>query len=222
MKSFGASLRVTLFIMVAVFIVACSQSTARAQPTPTITPLPVNSENPTGTVTPPATIAAGGGTVLPTPTSLPLTGALGAVPTNCAALSTLKTVAGSEFGMAVGLDPVWVSGFSGSQAVLHLGAGAAHGQYGWGGTIQWNVRQPFGGPVAIQGFPQGGGAPIWFQLSGQMATTEPDLVANQPGAGSDATWHKYPMQVFVPQAGCYAITGIWNDGSAHIMLAVGQ
>lgn len=209
-------LQIVLLATLALTMGACAQSTATARPTattaPTATPLPTV---PSGT--------SGGGTVLPSPTALPASGALGEAPQNCPSLSPLQSVTPSEFGMAAGAAPVWVSGFTGSQAVLRVGANATHGQFGWGGALQWNVGLPFPGPVTIQGYPQSSATPpLWFQSGSQAATTEPTLQPSQAGAGSDASWDKFPVTILIPQAGCYVITASWHDGSARIMFAAGQ
>lgn len=219
-------LQIAMLVMLALTMGACSQSSASAHP-PTLTP-PAATLLPTGvpvggTVPPTPTGVPVSGTVLPTPTALPVTGALGAAPQNCPAGSALQNVAPSEFGMAAGTEPVWVSGFTGTQATLRLGASATHGQFGWVGHLQWNIHLPFPGPVTMQGYSQSGvAAALWFQSGTQAATTEPTLQSSQTGTGSDASWDKFPVTISIPQAGCYVISANWHDGSARIMFAAGQ
>ncbi len=169
----------------------------------------------------------------PTPASVPgvplavnpMPAALGAAPQSC-----MRGPAPVPLSPAVrpviGSAPVWVAGFDGPQATLHISnpAPAAYTRYGWSGRLLWEVGPNYPNSIILQGKNLRDGAPLWFQLADQAATTTLILNPGAPHAVSwlGSGWAEWSSAVYIAVAGCYSLEAIWPGGQWQLIFAAGK
>lgn len=132
----------------------------------------------------------------------PTVGTLGDVPTGCPPGNGVETFS-SAYGPGVGIYGlhIWLVGFSGPTATLHL-AGAVRTARGWPAKLivaaAPDVTQPLA--LSVQAFAEG---TVWLSPDGPNAadvTLPLDPAATPPSSDG---WRSWPLQLFVPSAGCY-------------------
>jgi hypothetical protein len=170
-------------------------------------------------------------------------GMLAPAPTTCGATkpTQLEQAGPPAFAGAIGKAPVWLVGFTTSNATARLGssAGSSWGAwsapytgYGWPAPMIIVTQQRFTQPVTLYGFNLLTYEPVSFGLvlAGQWG--EPQDVASGyllnpqrsdiPAGGEDQAgdfWYGY---MFFPQAGCYQITATWPGGSWSFVVSAGR
>jgi hypothetical protein len=193
-------------------LVACNQAPlSSALPTPTKAPL---SLSPTMTATSPEVAST----------------TLGKLPQDCLPGPIQKDIS-SNFGPAVGADPVWVgAGNFRKQPPLALiwdqaDASHNHNQYGWEHKFLYVVATRYQGVVTIQGanlsdhsplYPDAQDAELTSTLTSLVLDTRNPTIANR-----NDQWTQFPGGLTVPKAGCYSLEAIWSGGSWRITFAAG-
>lgn len=145
-------------------------------------------------------------------------------PQNCAL--TPPVTASRE----IGQSPVWLFGFDGPRATIHLrgfSEPVAHNVYGWPTLIQLMVKQNFTQPVTLSGNNAGSGPTIFFGFypgerpldSIILGTQQSVINPIQHEPGQKATWI---VTMFLFGAGCYYLKAQWPGGSWTIHFAAGR
>lgn len=185
------------------------------------TSLPQATETPRASSPAPTTSAVPSGTVSTTPTLL-TPPPLGMVPQNCPPGPTPQPIF-SDIGPVVGAAPLWVTGFGGPHAVIHIPTYFTFTQYGWTWKLLWKMQSGYTHPITLEGGNLRNGTLLWFQIGQQNPSTSPvlDLLhsGQQPGAGSGLNW---PSYVYIPTAGCYYLEAKWPGGHWRIIFAAGR
>jgi len=130
----------------------------------------------------------------------------------------------------VGKSPVWLYGFDGPRATIHLHGFSqpiVHNVYGWPIFIQLMVKNSFTLPVTLSGGNLGSGPTIFFAFypgerpmdSIILGTQESVVNPIQPETGQRAVWIA-TMLLF--GSGCYTLTATWPGGRWTINFAAGR
>ena len=170
-------------------------------------------DNPIGDLTP-----------IPLGKGRPVYTSAGPAPQNCA---LVPTVTGER---EIGQSPVWLTGFDGPRATVHLqgfSEPVAHNIYGWPILIQLMVAKNFTQPVTLTGSNLGSGPTIFFAFypgerpmdSLILGTQQSIINPIQPEPGQKAAWI---ATMFLFGAGCYYLTASWPGGSWTIHFAAGK
>ena len=166
----------------------------------------------------------GNGTPIPLGKGRPVRTLSGPAPQDC---SLVPPVTG---GREIGHSPVWLFGFDGPQATIHLHGFSepiAHNIYGWPILIQLMVADTFTQPVTLSGSNLGSGPTIFFAFypgerpmdSLILGTQQSVINPIQPEQGQKATWI---ATMFLFGAGCYYLTASWPGDSWTIHFAAGR
>lgn len=147
---------------------------------------------------------------------------LGMVPQNCPPGPTPQPIF-SDIGPVVGAAPVWVTGFGGPHAVIHIPTYFTYTQYGWTWKLLWKMQSGYTHPITLEGGNLRNGTLLWFQIGQQNPSTSPVLdplhSGQQPSAGSGLNW---PSYMYIPIAGCYSLEAKWPGGHWRITFAAGR
>ncbi|MBA2288483.1 MAG: hypothetical protein H0W02_23650 [Ktedonobacteraceae bacterium] len=155
-------------------------------------------------------------------------GTLAPAPQNCIAQSRLSTFDAPTFPAGIGKDPLWITGFSGSQAALI--SPTPHQRiegYGWAFTITLAVKKGSPGPFFLTGVGQNSNTPLWFDnlapASGKTNTLvlDPNYTSIQPQK-SDQQWQAWKVTMYMRNADCYSLTAHWPGGQWNEVLAAGS
>ncbi len=169
----------------------------------------------------------------PSPTATPLGGAsaqLGPLPKDCPSGSVPQIIS-SDFGPAVGANPVWVGAGNfrlHPPAALIWSAQDAqleHNQQGWGHKFLYVVATSYQGQVTIQGANLSDGSPVYLDAQ-DAVTTGPSstllLDTRSPTiANRGPQWTQFPGGLTIPKAGCYSLEATWSGGSWRMTFAAG-
>ncbi len=147
-----------------------------------------------------------------------------AAPQNCGAVPTVT--ASREVGKA----PVWLYGFDGPRATIHLHGFSqpiVHNVYGWPIFIQLMVKDRFTLPVTLSGGNLRNGPTIFFAFypgerpMDSIILGTQGLVVNpiQPETGQRAVWI---ATMFLFSSGCYTLTAAWPGGRWTVNFAAGR
>lgn len=112
---------ITRFVLLLLLIPLLDSCTSTSS-LPTTGTATASSSAPTTSARPVVTIAATPTLLIPPP--------LGMVPQNCPSGPTPQPIF-SDIGPVVGAAPVWVAGFGGPHAVIHIPTYFTYTQYGW-------------------------------------------------------------------------------------------
>ncbi len=155
--------------------------------------------------------------------SMPLP--LGAAPPYCLQGPMPRSIS-SAIGPLVGGAPVWVAGFDGPRATLHISdpEPATYTRYGWIGDVLWEVGPHFPNAVILQGKNLRDGSPVWFRVASQAATTTLVLNPGAPHAVSrlGRDWAEWRGYIYIAVAGCYSLEAIWPGGQWRFTFAAGR
>lgn len=147
-----------------------------------------------------------------------------AAPQNCGAVPAVTA------SREVGKPPVWLYGFDGPRAIIHLHGFSqpiVHNVYGWPVFIQLMVKDGFTLPVTLSGSNLRRGPTIFFAfypgerpMDSVILGTQ-GLVVNpiQPETGQRAVWIT-TMLLF--SSGCYSLIASWPGGQWTINFAAGR
>lgn len=188
---------------------------------------------PTAQATAQVTIVGGIVTARSSPASVSRFGGppIGPKPTNCNASPTADPVGPPTAGRAVGADPVWVDGFDGPAATISI-PNHATGPYtsdGWPVQIALVFKRPFSATVTLDAE-----SPITFTLlsfsfrgpNGDTPPTvgftlDPRHDQNLYASWDDTTTFWFGT-LFLPGAGCYALSASWSGGGWRAVFAAGS
>ncbi|MGH2497341.1 MAG: hypothetical protein ACRDIV_21785 [Ktedonobacteraceae bacterium] len=161
------------------------------------------------------------------PVVMPFT-TLDATPAACPQNTLTQNFDAPSLPAGVGGAPLWVTGFSGPRAILNHLVRAHPPELGWYQQIQLVGATNFSGAIKLQGGIVGNIYPLWFGFDPH----ERDLIVNyqyNPGDSSisnhttdDQQWNIRPINLYIPQAGCYYLQAIWDGGSWIAYFAAGR
>ncbi len=153
---------------------------------------------------------------------------LDATPTACPQNTQTQKFDAPPLPPGVGGGPLWVTGFTGSRAVLNHLARAHPPQLGWYQQIQLVGASNFSGAITLQGGIAGSTFPLWFGFDPH----EKDLIFSYQYSPADSSlsnhttddqqWIVRPINLYIPQAGCYYLQATWDGGSWTAYFAAGK
>lgn len=219
---------VSLALLAAVVLVIAASAAAARRQVPRRTHASTAS-----TATAQVTITSGMVSAENTPTAVSPHGGppIGPIPTTCGASPTADPVGPPTIGRAVGAGPVWVDGFDGGAAIIHI-ARHATGTYtsnGWPVPIALAFKRPFSATVTVDAEVVPGFAPLWFSFQGPNGGTSPSAgftLDPQHDQNLSPSWDDTATfwfgTLFLPGAGCYALDANWSSGSWSKLFAAGE
>lgn len=159
-------------------------------------------------------------TAMPVTTFVPL----GNVPANCPPGNPVTTFS-SVYGPAVGVQAlhVWLVGFSGPTATMRYTGSVPLTVRGWPAKILFVAAPDVTQPITLSakgmfGITDG----VWFSVAGPgQATRTLTLDPGQKVAGTDGT-RSWPMNVYLPSAGCYFLDVVCGGTEAGTFFAAGM
>ncbi len=146
-----------------------------------------------------------------------------AMPTNCPAGPVVNN------SHTVGSTPIWITGFSGPRASIHLPNTPSRSipqWHGWAVHLVITVPTDYPNPVTITGTDILYGRLLYFQVDPNPSLT-PILILNpaQPSGSHSIvdgeqgiSWN---VTMYVYSSGCYMINTAWPDGEWNIQFAAG-
>ena len=153
---------------------------------------------------------------------------LDATPAACTQNTLTQTFDAPSLPAGVGGAPLWVTGFSGPRAVLNHLVRAHPPELGWYQQIQLVGATNFSGPITLQGGIVGSIYPLWFGFDSH----ERHLIVRyqfNPGDSNlsnhttdDQPWNIRPINLYIPQAGCYYLQATWDGGGWIAFFAAGR
>ena len=203
-------------LLILVLLTACSTGQGSSSSTPTVRPQPTQQPSP------------GSSPVAQQPTQQPSLGPapvatlLAQAPQDCPVGPALGSKVFPQFGSpARGSGPVWEFGLP-ANATLHLNQ---RGYTPWPGTkILWPIGPDFPGTVTVRVTNLRTGAEaLWVIGAGESLPIMPvrPLMLDGYGnrMGEPPTFGAF---LYLPQAGCYAMTVSWSGGQWRLLFAVGR
>lgn len=128
----------------------------------------------------------------------------------------------------VGGVPLWVTGFTGPLAILNHLVRAQPPELGWYQQIQLVGATNFSGAIQLQGGIADNIYPLWFGFDPHERHPIVNYQFN-PGDSSisnhttdDQQWNIRPINLYIPQAGCYFLQATWDGGSWIVYFAAGR
>jgi len=161
------------------------------------------------------------------PAPIPGISSLSGVPPYCVPGSVPQDFAPDYFGPGVGDSPVWVSGFAGPHATVHIQDTTwGYTQYGWSVPIFVVLELGYTGLVRLQGRNLGTGLPIQFRVTyktdpSQRPATSVVLDPKHP-SDQEEQWKEWVTIVYIPAAGCYDLVASWAGGQWRVLFAAGR
>lgn len=153
---------------------------------------------------------------------------LDATPAACPQNTQTQNFAAPALPPGVGGGSLWVTGFTGPRAVLNHLVRAHPPQLGWYQQIQLVGSSNFSGAITLQGGIAGSIFPLWFGFDPH----EKELIYSyqyRPADSSlsnhttdDQQWTVRPINLYIPQAGCYYLQATWDTGSWTVYFAAGR
>jgi hypothetical protein len=161
-----------------------------------------------------------------TPLSInPLPAVLGAAPPYCLTAPAPQPVL-PGIGPVIGGAPLWIAGFDGPQATLHVSTAdpVLVTRYGWVTDIRWVVGPSFTGTLLVRGKNLSTGAPLWFRIPNQAATSLLllDTRASQSASPLGKGWVEWLGEVYIRASGCYVLDITWPGGHRQMTFAAGR
>jgi len=204
--------RTMMLMTLLFFITSCaSASSPKISTTPTInsgdTITPIQS-SPTDTFTPTVASAAN----------------VGPVPADCSAGPTPQDKF-SAISSVIGVSPVWVTGFSGPHAAVHLMYDRSSPYGGWPKKLVWEIGPHYNQSVTLHAGSLRDNTLLKFDFSPvEPVTVSPVLnpqTPNHPVSAIGADWEEWGSYLFLPGAGCYYLEASWPGGHWRITFAAG-
>ncbi|HEV2580490.1 MAG TPA: hypothetical protein VGT44_06520 [Ktedonobacteraceae bacterium] len=172
------------------------------------------------------------------PLIVPLTEALGPVPSACLHTTPTRAFDAPSFSPGLGALPMWVTGFSnpaaGQRAVLDHLQRAQPPEAGWFQQVLLVSSTNFTGAITIQGGIEGSILPLWFGVFPpgiaprssfgliQTITVHPLDASFSNHTTGDQAWSILPINLYIAQAGCYYLKATWNTGVWTAYFAAGK
>lgn len=173
----------------------------------------------------------------PTPTPHPATNpAAGSYPASCPSGVTKMTSA-TPFTGTLGAGPVWFGSFQSgaghpaSVTLTQLQSSANH--YGLPIQVALFIRSDTQGPVTLSGVDLAGGRSLWFSFvaigngrdttpGAQAPATAFAFTPQRPGPSVPTFWYASYGSLFLPGAGCYAVSARWPGGGWRVTFIAGS
>lgn len=195
----------SFFLLGFLLFTACEQTTLpHSQPSSSGTTI----SSPTTTLTPTSTAPS-----------------LASLPQNCP-VGSIPPKKFSAIGPVVGQSPVWVTGFDGSSAEIHITPSSdTYTQYGWIWKLVWEVGPRFTQKVTIHGTNMKTGVPLLFQFLNGSVNASPVLNPQQPDHPQSAISNEYKewgSSLYISTAGCYSLDAAWTGGHWRVLFAAGR
>ena len=155
---------------------------------------------------------------------------LGSLPATCPRASMLQfflTPFDPLDPLGLGNGPLWITGFVGPTAALMslqpFGASFAHPPgsiVGWYENLAIFLQKGFPDTIILQGQSQDSGNPVLFASAGSL-NFSPTLVLNTQHSSAqqpilDGSWEIISINLFVPDAGCYALQASWPHNTSWL------
>ena len=161
------------------------------------------------------------------PRFVPVNARLDAVPQYCLRYTPTQDFNSPAFPGGVGASPLWVTGFSGTggqSAVLNHLKRAQPPQLGWYELLQLVSETDYPGAITLSGGVDGSDMPLWFGtyppgITPRAAGLILTITVNPPNKSvsshttGDPQWSILPLNVYIPEAGCYYLKATWAGGS---------
>jgi hypothetical protein len=162
-----------------------------------------------------------------TPPVVPLNSTLTAAPQNCLYSTPLSDFASPLYPPGVGSSPAWITGFTGTNAILNHLSRAPRPQDGWYAPLLIVSETNFAGDIVLRAGIASSSFPLWFsrQSSSNLVRTvtlhplDPSLSNHTTG---DQQWSATLVYLYIPRAGCYYLDASWNGGSWVAYFAAGR
>ncbi len=132
---------------------------------------------------------------------------LGKVPTDCPPGNLVATFSPSFGpGMGVARLHVWLVGFNGPQATLHLAGGTHLTAHGWLYRLFLVAAPDVTRPITLSAMGIFGVTnPVWFSTNGPENTTATLTLNPQKTLPSSDGWRTWVMYIFITAGGCYLL-----------------
>jgi hypothetical protein len=187
-------------LLILVLLTACSTGPGSSSSTPTVRPQPTQQTS---------------------PGSSPVAKLLAAAPRDCPLGPALgsRTFPGFN-GSVTGSGPVWEGGLP-ANATLNLDQ---FGYTPWPSTkILWPIGPDFPATVVVRVANLRTGSEAWWDIGeGGPAANEPVRPLVLDRTGNRAGFPTWGTGLYLPQAGCYAMTVSWPGGQWRLLFAVGR
>jgi hypothetical protein len=203
-------------LLILVLLTACSPGQGSSSSTPTVRPQPTQQPSPGSSP------VAQQPTQQPSPGPSPVATLLAAAPRDCPSGPALGSKVFPQFmgAPARGSGPVWEFGLP-PNATLNLDQ---FGYTPWPATkILWPVGPDFPKPVTVRVTNLRTGAEAWWDIGAGPPPSLPvrplmlDGLPNRVGGPPT-----FGAVLYLPQAGCYAMTVSWTGGQWRLLFAVGR
>jgi hypothetical protein len=131
-----------------------------------------------------------------------------------------------------GRTPVWVKGFDGMYATLHLSPRAVvapelPNAYGWRTTLEVQVRAAYSNPISLYGENLNDGTSIFFDTVPSQGQND-IIMLNAPGAPTftnlsvDGKLKIWNVSMFFSSAGCFYLEAVWPGGKWMVYFSAGR
>ncbi len=162
-----------------------------------------------------------------TPPVVPLNSTLAAAPQNCLRSTRLQDFASPIYPPGVGSSPVWVTGFTGPDAQLNHLTRAPEPQNGWYQPLLIVSETNFAGDIVLRAGIASSSFPLWFgkyQSSDlvRTVTLHPLDTSVSNHTTGDQQLDFTSVNLYIPRAGCYYLSAIWDGGSWTAYFAAGK
>jgi len=171
----------------------------------------------------------------PTPNPTPDT-ATSPYPADCPdGITTMSSA--TPFTGTAGAGPVWFGSFkslAGQPAAVQLtDLVSPVSQYGRPIQAVLFIRSDTHGPVTLSGVNVNGGRPLWFSFvaigngrdptpGAKTPATEFSFTPQRPSPGVPTFWYASYGTLYLPGAGCYAVSAHWPGGGWRVTFAAGS
>ena len=203
-------------LLILVLLTACSPGQGSSSSTPTVRPQPTQQPSPGSSP------VAHQPTQQPSPGPSPVATLLAQAPQGCPLSPSLGSKVFPQFNgaPATGSGPIWEAGLP-TNATLHLDQ---LGYTPWPGTkILWPIGPDFPHLVTVRVTNLRTGTEAWWDTGAGPPPSMPvrPLILDGYGnrAGGPPTFGAF---LYLPQAGCYAMTVGWTGGQWRLLFAVGR
>lgn len=203
-------------LLILLLLTACSAGQGSSSSTPTVRPQSTQQPSPGSSP------VAQQPTQQPSPGPSPVTTLLAPAPQDCPSGPSLDSKVLPQFSSAplTGSGAVWELGLP-ANATLHLNE---YGYTTWPSTkILWPIGPNFPDLVTVRVTNLRTGSEAWWDIgAGGPPPTEPVRPLVLDRTGNRAGFPTWGAGLYLPQAGCYAMTVSWTGGQWRLLFAVGR
>jgi hypothetical protein len=132
-----------------------------------------------------------------------------------------------RYGNLAGSSPVWAgfyAAFDSARQIYRIERDAPRTEYGWRVKVLWVVSPGLKLHARVQGRDLATGTELWFEI-GEEGSEAPFGVLDPAHPGVPPTsdgYKEFPSYMYVPRAGCYAISAEWTDGGWRLIVGLGR